>query len=462
MPKLFSFIIKSTLLTIFISSSVAYSDGARTFTFINNYGQTIWVAGIDTPNMSVKMDPAATGFRLANGAQATFSIPNLWDGRFWGRTGCNFPGEPEYDASQPVGCKSGDCNKLERCQVTGDLPASLAEFNLVGNPDYYDVSLVDGYNLPMVVTPSGIASSVTLENSQAGSCAIPGCVADLNSTCPKELQVVVGQTVVGCKSACTAFGDPKYCCTGSFNSPKACPPTDYSKIFKQACPTSYSYAYDDLTSTFGCSGSTNYTITFGKSTGQPSAITTIGASSTQCLITAADGSVVMGQCSSTTNPTQTPIPAPTSTSTSTPVPGQGSAKSASPGQTTYQEDTHQTFQFTRIDMGAQDKNIFTITALPSKQCMQVSSQQSSFLQLAPCVGGSVEQMFEIILLQGGSTLTDTRGNRYRIQLMTDKNLCLGLTKGASGGDAQLFQVQSCDVSSRKQKFMIPAMAGFLR
>lgn len=75
------------------------------------------------------------------------------------------------------------------------------------------------------------------------------------------LQVWNGGSVVGCKSACLAFGNPEYCCTGSHNTPATCPPTGYSRIFKQACPDAYSYAYDDLTSTFTCTGA-DYTILF--------------------------------------------------------------------------------------------------------------------------------------------------------------------------------------------------------
>ncbi|KHN41892.1 Pathogenesis-related protein 5 [Glycine soja] len=35
----------------------------------------------------------------------------------------------------------------------------------------------------------------------------------------------------------------------------------YSQMFKSVCPKAYSYAYDDATSTFTCSGA-DYTITF--------------------------------------------------------------------------------------------------------------------------------------------------------------------------------------------------------
>ncbi|KHN39422.1 Pathogenesis-related protein 5 [Glycine soja] len=46
-----------------------------------------------------------------------------------------------------------------------------------------------------------------------------------------------------------------------YASPATCKPSVYSQIFKSACPKSYSYAYDNATSTFTCTGA-DYTITF--------------------------------------------------------------------------------------------------------------------------------------------------------------------------------------------------------
>ncbi|KAI7748918.1 hypothetical protein M8C21_022864 [Ambrosia artemisiifolia] len=130
-------------------------------------------------------------------------------------------------------------------------PGWSAEFTIGSgsNPqDFYDVSLVDGYNLPIAVDASG----------GTGVCGTTGCVTDLNRMCPAELRAGDGQA---CKSACEAFGNPEYCCSGSFGSPDTCHPSVYSQVFKSACPRSYSYAYDDATSTFTCTGA-DYTITF--------------------------------------------------------------------------------------------------------------------------------------------------------------------------------------------------------
>ncbi|CAI9771959.1 unnamed protein product [Fraxinus pennsylvanica] len=55
--------------------------------------------------------------------------------------------------------------------------------------------------------------------------------------------------------------ETEYCCSDAFNSPSTCKPSAYAQMFKSACPRSYSYAYDDPTSTFTYSGA-DYTVTF--------------------------------------------------------------------------------------------------------------------------------------------------------------------------------------------------------
>ena len=55
--------------------------------------------------------------------------------------------------------------------------------------------------------------------------------------------------------------DDDFCCAGAHNSSATCPPFAYSRIFKAACPSAYSYAYDDTSSTFTCHGE-DYAIWF--------------------------------------------------------------------------------------------------------------------------------------------------------------------------------------------------------
>lgn len=236
-----------TILVIFISAACTFPGGnAATFTLSNKCAFTVWVGTVPNSGLPVLADG---GFQVDAGAQVGVDAPAGWAGRFWGRTGCNF------DATGKGTCETGDCGGVLKCNGAGGVPpVTLAEFKLMGDggKDFYDVSLVDGYNVKMQITPSG----------GTGDCGAPGCTSDLNTQCPTELQMKNSAgDVVACKSACEALKTDAYCCTGPNNTAETCPPTDYSKLFKAACPTAYSYAYDDPSSTFTCTGAT-YTITF--------------------------------------------------------------------------------------------------------------------------------------------------------------------------------------------------------
>ncbi|KAG2635949.1 pathogenesis-related thaumatin-like protein 3.5 [Panicum virgatum] len=223
-----------------------HASMAMTFTISNYCPHPIWpgtLAGAGTSQLST------TGFKLDPGQTVQLAAPAGWSGRIWARTGCVF------DADGAGVCQTGDCGGQMECRGAGATPpATLFEVTLDGSGglDFYDVSLVDGYNLPVVAIP---------RSRQGGACNATGCMADLNRSCPKELQVDCGDGAIACRSACEAFGQDRYCCSGSYATPDACHPTVYSSIFKSACPRAYSYAYDDSTSTFTCKAS-DYTIAF--------------------------------------------------------------------------------------------------------------------------------------------------------------------------------------------------------
>ncbi|KAJ0085521.1 hypothetical protein Patl1_09532 [Pistacia atlantica] len=247
-PQLTSII--SLLLPVFISQLLINGVMSTTFIMINKCDYTVWpgiLSSADAPALST------TGFALQKGESKTITAPTSWGGRMWGRTLCS------EDSTGKFSCVTGDCgsNKVE-CSGSGAAPpATLAEFKLdgYGGLDYYDVSLVDGYNLPMLVVPQG---------GSGQNCSTTGCVVDLNGACPSELKVMSedGKDGVACKSACEAFQQPQYCCNGAYSTPDTCKPSSYSQIFKNACPHAYSYAYDDKTSTFTCASGPDYTITF--------------------------------------------------------------------------------------------------------------------------------------------------------------------------------------------------------
>lgn len=243
----------------------------------NNCGYTVWpglLSGAGTAPLPT------TGFALAQGASATIDAPASWSGRMWARTLCS-----QDAATGRFVCATGDCGSgVLQCNGGGAAPpASLVEFTLDGSGgmDFFDVSLVDGYNLPMLIVPQGAAaaSAAAAANSTAGAgpkCMATGCLVDLNGACPADLKVmstagasasaVAAGSAVACRSACEAFGSPQYCCSGAYGSPNTCRPSTYSQFFKSACPRAYSYAYDDSTSTFTCAAGTNYAITFCPST----------------------------------------------------------------------------------------------------------------------------------------------------------------------------------------------------
>ncbi|GAV85684.1 Thaumatin domain-containing protein, partial [Cephalotus follicularis] len=214
---------------------------AAIFTLQNRCRETIWPGILATLGKPQLM---GGGFRLNPGQTINVGAPTGWSGRIWGRRGCSF------DQSGRGSCVSGDCGGVLKCSGVGGVPpATLAEFTLNSPLDYYDMSLVDGFNLLMSIIPSN------------GSCKRIGCRSDVNQHCPAGLQVKRNNRVVACKSACFAFNQPQYCCTGAYGNPNTCKPTNYSKIFKDCCPSAYSYAYDDRTSLFTCNGA-NYLIRF--------------------------------------------------------------------------------------------------------------------------------------------------------------------------------------------------------
>ncbi|XP_010912035.1 pathogenesis-related thaumatin-like protein 3.5 [Elaeis guineensis] len=229
------------LLTVLllISSGAKWSEGARVFTLVNECKTTIWPAITPGENFN------GGGLALRSGQSVVFTAPVGWSGRIWGRTGCNF------DQAGNGSCQTGACGTALKCSASGEPPATLAEFTLAAM-DFYDVSLVDGFNLPITVMPV---------NGKGGNCSAAGCNTDLRNSCPTELAVMADGKTVACRSACDVFDTDQYCCRGVYGNPVTCQPTYYSKKFKQACPTAYSYAYDDPTSIFTCLEG-DYIITF--------------------------------------------------------------------------------------------------------------------------------------------------------------------------------------------------------
>ncbi|XP_061353911.1 thaumatin-like protein 1b [Gastrolobium bilobum] len=222
------------------------AQGAKV-TFTNNCPYTVWpgtLTGDQKPQLQT------TGFELTTGASNSVDLPSPWSGRFWARTGCS-------NNNGKFSCATADCASGQvECNGAGAIPpATLVEITAASNgeQDFYDVSNVDGFNVPMSVTPQG----------GSGECKTSSCPNNINTVCPADLQMKGSDgSVIACKSACLAFNKPQYCCTGDFNTAEKCPPTKYSEVFEQQCSDAYSYAFDDKNSTFTCSSNPDYAITF--------------------------------------------------------------------------------------------------------------------------------------------------------------------------------------------------------
>ncbi|KAJ4390293.1 hypothetical protein N0V85_007364 [Neurospora sp. IMI 360204] len=266
----------------------------------NSCPDTIW-PGIGTQN---GIGPGVGGFELAPGETKPLFVSPDWQGRVWGRTNCSFNDEGTGPSNlngvngNGAACMTGDCFGGLDCEFTGQVPVTLAEFNLIGgiNSDqtFYDISLVDGYNLPLgiIYIPAAnttwippnltncacIASAGFLDPpSRSGlyytnkTFPIPWEPDQTNPTvggwCPWDLQKyppskpgdgiypypddsIQRPVFDPCLSACAATGNPEDCCTGEYDDSSVCTPSLYSENAKTVCPDAYSYAFDDQTSTF--------------------------------------------------------------------------------------------------------------------------------------------------------------------------------------------------------------------
>jgi hypothetical protein len=124
---------------------------------------------------------------------------------------------------------------------------TLAEFTLNAGmkDDWYDISLVDGFTIPLSIIqldgawtpdPSYVPGGKLLGD---GSCGSPVCAVDLLKNCPASQQKK------------DSMGNVVECVNGqSSNGGKG--PTPVTSYMKMACPTSYTYPFDDPQSLFTC------------------------------------------------------------------------------------------------------------------------------------------------------------------------------------------------------------------
>lgn len=133
-----------------------------------------------TPNEGLPSISDNTGSLDADGrGLVSFSFPPTpWAGRVVAQTGCK---------SGPVSCETGNAAPMTVVQLVVHSTEAGPREDLAE----YSVSLAQGFNIGMVVTPHFVAG---------GQCPALGCPVDLNKDCPPEQRVVDDcGVVVACK-----------------------------------------------------------------------------------------------------------------------------------------------------------------------------------------------------------------------------------------------------------------------
>ncbi|KND89863.1 Pathogenesis-related protein 5 [Tolypocladium ophioglossoides CBS 100239] len=262
-------------------------EGRIPLVVTNMCDATIW-PGVAT---QAGTGPGTGGFELEPGKNKTLWVGSDWQGRVWGRTNCTVNGNS-------CACKTGDCFSKLDCVFSGAPPATLAEFNLAGGVSgmqtFYEISLVDGYNIPMGINsipaknttyiPPNLTNCACIATSGWLYAKAPTGTSYANSSFPVPLEANETNKSVSswcpwpnlafpptkpgdgiypypddnvqrppfspCKSACAATNSDKDCCVGKYHDPNICKPSLYSKSVKAVCPDAYSFAFDDQKSTF--------------------------------------------------------------------------------------------------------------------------------------------------------------------------------------------------------------------
>ncbi|KAI4992442.1 hypothetical protein ZWY2020_051859 [Hordeum vulgare] len=123
----------SSTLILLLAAALVAGARATSFSITNRCSFTVWPAAT----------PVGGGRQLNSGETWNLDIPGGTESaRIWARTGCSFNGNSGR-------CSTGDCGGALSCTLSGQRPLTLAEFTLGGAMDSYDISVIDGYNLPM-------------------------------------------------------------------------------------------------------------------------------------------------------------------------------------------------------------------------------------------------------------------------------------------------------------------------
>ncbi len=224
------------------------ADG-RCLRFLNACDQTVWAGA---SGETVPVEAFDDGVELAPGECVAMAFRSVVGGRAWGGTDCD-----------------GDVCASDGASGRG----TLVQFDVPEDGlALYNVSLVDGFNLPIELRPTGV------EIDQAdGPCRAARCDASLEVGCPEALRRYDEEGAVAyCESICRACGAcegcndcgdlgaeaceacadvAEVCCAGT-----GCESNGYTEIWASLCPSALTYAEDGAY--VGCDRVTDFDLTF--------------------------------------------------------------------------------------------------------------------------------------------------------------------------------------------------------
>lgn len=116
-------------------------SGARSIAFVNRCNYPIWISAFPTVGNGIQ--------RIEPKARTIYNIPDSgWKGRMWPKTGCDGNGQNCAVGQSIPPCPPNGCQPPAETKVEFFFPV-INDRNAV----WYDISLVDGYSLPMEIIP---------------------------------------------------------------------------------------------------------------------------------------------------------------------------------------------------------------------------------------------------------------------------------------------------------------------
>ncbi|CAJ1419909.1 unnamed protein product [Effrenium voratum] len=251
----------------------------------------IWIAhavgaGVGPDPQNVKIAP--NGFH-------DFATPShLSATRFWPKMGCDASGN-----NCQIGSSGGPGQKCQFNPATGQedysrcappvdtkFEASFGENGAPCNPqtpggvemkgcDYVDISLVDGWTLPVKLDVHGDCRAANDQKIE-----VLNCEGLSLSSCPTAEQLVAAGITADLRAVNPNTNKERpfgrrpeenavspYCCPTPPQSPESCragpiKSTQFLHAVHTKCPGVYGYAYDDGTGLMRCTSATRYTVTF--------------------------------------------------------------------------------------------------------------------------------------------------------------------------------------------------------